>query len=105
LKQRFLKITSQFAVQDAALHAYKYSLYNMDHNMSHRKQTLEVLFDSCELFGSHPVHRNQDRHPTNKQQGLCELLRLKLAEPSLLLCIACSGLFAFSVRLLSCCWL
>jgi hypothetical protein len=74
-------ITVQDAVmfKNAAFYAYKYSVYNLDHNMSQREQALEVMSDSCELFANHAVLRNQDRRPT-PQRGLYELMHLKLAE-------------------------
>ncbi len=101
-------ITVQDAVlfKNAALYAYKYSIYNLDHNMSQRKQALEVMSDSCELFANHTVHRNDDRHPPRQQLGLFELLRLKLAEVvavyrlQLIICI----LSVFAVFLLFIFW-
>ena len=66
-------------LKNAALYAYKYSIYNLDHNMSQRKQALEVMSDSCELFANHAVLRHEDRLPP-PQLGLYELMCLKLAE-------------------------
>lgn len=93
--------------KNTALYAYKYSLYNLDHNMSQRKQALEVLSDSCELFGNHTVHR-EDRHLNQQQQqrGLYELIHLKLIELvavyrlQLIICIPT----AFAVFLLVMMW-
>lgn len=64
--------------KNAALYAYKYSIYNLDHNMSQRKQALEVMSDSCELFANHAVLRNEDRGPP-PQLGLHELIRVKFS--------------------------
>jgi len=52
---------------------------NLDHNMSQRKQALEVMSDSCELFANHAVLRHEDRLPP-PQLGLYVLMCLKLAE-------------------------
>lgn len=81
ISQDHNSITVQDAVlfKNAALYAYKFSLYNLDHNMNQRKQALEVLSDSCELFGNHMVQR-EDRRPNQQQQGLYDLMRLKLIE-------------------------